>query len=173
MAYMLECGVLTEDGLMGEDEYDDDDAFEALLDMLADDPDDDEEDLEQEKADMAEILPNTILKNMADRFGVEKVIEVYGGSIDGAELMDTRQKKVNFGLLVMDEKDTLTWLFGCEDADMRHNGETFDPENDFPAIFFFYGIVGVLLYVVFLGYFALLLLKDIFIPLNQTARQLT
>lgn len=42
-AYMLECGVLTEDGLMGEDEYDEDDAFEALLDMLADDPEDDEE----------------------------------------------------------------------------------------------------------------------------------
>jgi hypothetical protein len=43
MQYMQEYGVLTEDGLMGEDEYDDDDAFEALLDMLADDPEDDEE----------------------------------------------------------------------------------------------------------------------------------
>ena len=42
MQYMQECGVLTEDGLMGEDEYDDDDAFEALLDMLAEDQDDDE-----------------------------------------------------------------------------------------------------------------------------------
>ena len=43
MAYMAECGVLTEDGLMGEDEYVDDDAFEALLDMLAEDPEDDEQ----------------------------------------------------------------------------------------------------------------------------------
>lgn len=43
LQYMQECGVITEDGLMGEDEYVDDDAFEALLDMLADDPDDDEE----------------------------------------------------------------------------------------------------------------------------------
>jgi ABC-type multidrug transport system fused ATPase/permease subunit len=141
--------------------------WEDVLQKPDDDPNNDEDDLEQEKADMAEILPNTILKNMADRFGVEKVIEVYGGSIDGAELMDTRQKKVNFGLLVMNEKDALTWLFGCEDADMRHNGETFDPENDFPAIFFFYGIVGVLLYVVFLGYFAILLLKDIFKSLKK------
>ena len=41
--YMQECGVLTEDGLMGEDEYVEDDAFEALLDMLADDPENDEE----------------------------------------------------------------------------------------------------------------------------------
>lgn len=43
MQYMEACGVLTEDGMMGEDEYVDDDAFEALLDMLADDPEDDEE----------------------------------------------------------------------------------------------------------------------------------
>ena len=42
MQYMEECGVLTEDGLMGEAEYDDDDAFEVLLDMLAEDPEDDE-----------------------------------------------------------------------------------------------------------------------------------
>ena len=41
MQYMLECGVLTEDGLMGEDEYVDDDAFEALLDMLCEDLEDD------------------------------------------------------------------------------------------------------------------------------------
>lgn len=41
MRYMHACGVLTPDGLMGEGEYDDDDAFEALLDALAEDPDDD------------------------------------------------------------------------------------------------------------------------------------
>ena len=37
MQYMLEIGVLDEDGYMGEGEYDDDDAFEALLEMLAGD----------------------------------------------------------------------------------------------------------------------------------------
>ena len=35
MAYMREIDVLDEDGMMGEGEYDDDDAFEALLDVLA------------------------------------------------------------------------------------------------------------------------------------------
>lgn len=34
MRYMFATGVLGEDGLMGEGEYDDDDAFEALLDEL-------------------------------------------------------------------------------------------------------------------------------------------
>lgn len=41
LQYMEACGVITEDGLMGEDEYVDDDAFEALLDMLCEDPEDD------------------------------------------------------------------------------------------------------------------------------------
>ena len=40
-AYMREIDVLDGDGLMGEGEYDEDDAFEALLDALADDPEDD------------------------------------------------------------------------------------------------------------------------------------
>ncbi len=34
MAYMREIDVIDADGLMGEGEYDDDDAFEALLDVL-------------------------------------------------------------------------------------------------------------------------------------------
>ena len=75
--------------------------------------------------------------------------------------------KVNFGRLVMAEKDVWHWLFGVEDADMYFEGETFDPENDFPAVFFYYGIVGIALYVVFLGYFAVILIKDIFKNLKR------
>ena len=43
-AYMQENGLLTEDGLMGEDEYDEDDAFEVILDMLVQETGIDEED---------------------------------------------------------------------------------------------------------------------------------
>ena len=40
-AFMQENEVLTEDGLMGVGEYDEDDAFEAILDMLCADEEDD------------------------------------------------------------------------------------------------------------------------------------
>lgn len=40
MAYMRGIDVIDETGMMGEGEYDDDDAFEALLDMLGEDADD-------------------------------------------------------------------------------------------------------------------------------------
>ena len=43
MAYMREIDVIGEDGLMGEGEYDDDDAFEALLDVLANGVSDEDE----------------------------------------------------------------------------------------------------------------------------------
>ena len=43
MAYMREIDVIDEEGLMGDGEYDDDDAFEALLDMLGGDVQDEDE----------------------------------------------------------------------------------------------------------------------------------
>ena len=43
MAYMREIDVIDDEGLMGEGEYDDDDAFEALLDMLGEDVEDEDE----------------------------------------------------------------------------------------------------------------------------------
>ena len=43
MQYMLDTDVIDEDGYMGEGEYDEDDAFEALLDVLAGDTQDEDE----------------------------------------------------------------------------------------------------------------------------------
>jgi len=43
MAYMRETDVIDEDGLMGSGEYDDDDAFEALLDVLGGEVSDEDE----------------------------------------------------------------------------------------------------------------------------------
>ena len=43
LRYMRETGVLDDDGLMGEEEYDDDDAFETLFARLTDGVEDDAE----------------------------------------------------------------------------------------------------------------------------------
>lgn len=43
MQYMLDTDVIDAEGLMGEGEYDDDDAFEALLDVLSEGIDDEDE----------------------------------------------------------------------------------------------------------------------------------
>ncbi len=140
--------------------------WQEFLENQDKDPDKDPEDTEL-------LLKDTILEPLVERFGYENVLAVYGGEIDASELMDNRQLKINFGKLVMQEQDIWSLLFGFEDRDMYIGDETYDPENDFPAVFFFYGIVGVCLYIVFLGYFAWILLKDIFrslkkLPVEQT-----
>ena len=43
MAYMREIDVIDDEGLMGDGEYDDDDAFEALLDELGEGVEDEDE----------------------------------------------------------------------------------------------------------------------------------
>lgn len=140
-----------------------DEALHRWEDMLEDQENDSDMTPEEEMHN----LDDTILKPLVDRFGYDKVLEVYGGKIEASDLIDSRQRKVNFGRLVMAEQDVWGWIFGIEDADMVYGDETFDPENDLPAIFFFYGIAGILLYVAFLGYFALILCKDIFKNLRK------
>lgn len=140
-----------------------DQALSRWEDML----EEQEKDPDLSPGEIRHSLDGTILEPLVRRFGYDRVLAVYGGEIDAEELMDARQRKVNFGLLLMEERDIWSWLFGCEDADMYFEGETYDPENDFPAIFFFYGIVGVSLYVVFLGYFALILIRSIFGSLKK------
>lgn len=125
------------------------------------------EEQEKDPEEQENLLKDTILEDMVNRFGYDNVLEVYGGEIEAADLMDIRQMKVNFGRLVMKDKDIGTLLFGMEDADMVYNGNIYDPENDFPAVFFYYGIVGIALYVAFLGYFAWILCKDIFKSLKK------
>ena len=117
------------------------------------------------------VLQDTLLQPLEERFGYEKVLEIYGGEIDAYELIDNRQRKINFCRLAMAEQDIWALLFGCEDMDFCYNGDTFDPENDFPAIFFYYGIVGLGLYLAFLLYFVIILAKDIFKSLKKLPRE--
>ena len=101
------------------------------------------------------------LETLGERFGLEKVLALYGNDIDAAELMDNRQLKVNFGKLLMAENDIWIRLFGCEYQDFYYRDGTYDPENDFSSLYFFHGYVGLALYAAFIAYFILLLAKDI------------
>lgn len=112
-------------------------------------------------------LQNTLLEPLEAHFGYDRVLEIYGGEIDSHELIDNRLRKINFCRLAMEEQDVWTWLFGCEDMDFYHGDTTFDPENDFPAIFFYYGFVGIGLYLAFLLYFVFILARDIFTNLKR------
>lgn len=98
---------------------------------------------------------------LVERFGLEKVVEKYDYSVDVSDIISNRELKVNYGRLVMDEKNTLTRLFGFEYMDYIYDGEVYDPENDFPAIYFSCGYVGLAMYIGFILYFVIVAMKSV------------
>ena len=104
---------------------------------------------------------NLYNKDLVERFGLAKVVEKYDYSLNSYDLVDNRKYKINHASLVMDEKNTMVHLFGFEHMDFYENGESYEPENDFPAIYFANGIVGLCMYLAFILYFVVIILIKI------------
>lgn len=98
---------------------------------------------------------------LVERFGLEKVLEKFDYSWDAEVITNARTQKLNYSSLVMDEKDVWSKMFGFEYMEYIYDGEIYDPENDFPALYYSYGYVGVALYVLFVLYFAFKCIKQI------------
>lgn len=98
------------------------------------------------------------------RFGLERTAELYHGSTAAEDIADVRTERLNFCKLLLEEQPGLSFWFGTEREDMSHDGITYDVENDFHGIFYLYGAVGLVLMLLFLGWFAvrivLALLRD-------------
>lgn len=96
-----------------------------------------------------------LLGDLLDRFGTKRVMESYKYTTDASVLYNVRVKKLKVTSLLWEEQDLLTRLIGVESSAVRLNGTNYDPENDFPALLFYYGYLGAGLYVCFAGYFIL------------------
>ncbi len=93
------------------------------------------------------------------RFGVYNVMEAYDYTSESTILSDSRVRKSMFAKLMWEEKDTLTHLLGFEYSDMIYDGDIFDLENDFPAVFYFCGYIGFGLYMAFFALFVVMIFK--------------
>lgn len=111
--------------------------------------------------DDEDVLIQYIDKEMIRRFGRQKVIEIYGDNLTAYGLADVRLKKRLFGKLVWEESDFLTKLVGYEYGNIEYDDQNFDLENDPPAILYYYGYIGVSLYICFIAYFVLRLAKNL------------
>ncbi len=99
------------------------------------------------------------LGEMMDRFGTERVMQSYGYTTDVSELKDARRMKIIYCTCLMEDAGTAAKLFGLELQDMVWENRTFDVENDFHGIYYLYGAVGMVLFIVFLLYFVVLALR--------------
>ena len=99
-----------------------------------------------------------IMPNMFDRFTMEEIITAYDFTTDAQTLINVRQIKSTYAALIWKHSDKLTHLFGIDVSDIWLTGSC-DLENDWPAIYYYYGIVGFGAYAAFLLYFAFLILR--------------
>jgi len=103
-----------------------------------------------------------VLYDLNDRFGVYNVMEAYHYSVSTSELSNLRTRKMKYAQLVWSECDLPTKLLGFEYSEVLHNGNIYDLENDFPAVFYNCGWLGFALYLLLFGLIACEVLSAFF-----------
>lgn len=107
-------------------------------------------------------------RGMVERFGCEKILYAYGYLPDSWLITDVRKTKRINAKLIWDECDTITKLVGFEYTNVENpKGDILDLENDYSAIFYYYGYMGFGLYIMFLAYFIVLILKAVITNFKQ------
>lgn len=101
-----------------------------------------------------------IIPDMFNRFTYEEICAEYEFCTDAGKLIDVRRMKTAYASMLWNHCDTLTHLVGFEVSDIWFNGGT-DLENDWPAIYYYYGYVGIGLYAVFMLWFVWLIIKRV------------
>ena len=105
-----------------------------------------------------------IIWSMVDRFGRDKVFEIYEYTLDSTILSNTRLMKIRFCELLMAESGLPSRLFGLNLAEMTHQRydkdsklvvDNYDVENDLHGVYFLTGWVGLGLMLAFLLWFGI------------------
>ncbi len=98
-----------------------------------------------------------VIPEMFDRFGVERIMREYDMTTSASKLIDVRLMKRTYARMIWSETDMLTKLTGFEVSEIHD--PAYDPENDWPALFYYYGYLGFGLYIAFILYFVWKLMK--------------
>ena len=99
-----------------------------------------------------------IIPDMFARFEYPEICAKYRFNTDANQLINVRRMKANYASLIWDEKDPLTHLLGYEPSEMWYGAKT-DLENDWPAMYFYYGYLGFGAYALFLLYYVWIILR--------------
>ena len=99
-----------------------------------------------------------VLPDIFDRFGMDRVLLHYNMTTDVNRLINTRVMKIAYSDMIWEDSDPLTKLVGFEVSEIGFDG-IHDLENDWPALFYYYGYLGFGLYAAFVLYFVYLILR--------------
>ncbi len=98
--------------------------------------------------------------DLFDRFGMDRVLQYYKMSTEVGKLIDSRVIKRSYSALIFQDSDFLTRLLGFEVSEVGFTGD-YDLENDWHAIFYYYGYLGFALYVGFFLYYIFRILRTV------------
>ena len=101
-----------------------------------------------------------VIPDMIDRFGMDRILDKYDVTLNCADIISTRLMKLKYADLIWDGCDLPTRILGFEVTKMGTDGLR-DVENDWPALFYYYGYLGLALYAAFILYFIWLILKKL------------
>ncbi len=90
--------------------------------------------------------------DLIDRFGMDRVLLHYKMSTNVAKLIDSRVMKRSYSALIFEDSDLLTKCVGFEVSQVGYDG-IYDLENDWHAVYYYYGYIGFALYVGFVLFF--------------------
>ena len=95
---------------------------------------------------------------------MDRVLLQYRMSTNVAKLIDARVMERNYADMVFQDSDWKTKLVGFEVSQMGPNGYdgSYDMENDWHAIFYYYGYIGFALYIGFLLFFLYRVVRKLF-----------
>lgn len=93
-------------------------------------------------------------QGLVKKFGIDRVLKAYNYLPDPYIVSDNRLVKRMYAQFIWEDSDFLTKLVGFEYSKI----DDYDLENDFPAIYYYYGYIGITLYVGFILFFFMCIL---------------
>ena len=114
---------------------------------------------QEEKLSRLKFVYHFYSPRMCMRFGADRVMEKYEYTPIVSEITATRQQKIIFCKMLMEEHPSISRIFGMELGRMEFHDYIYDVENDFHGVYFLFGAAGLGLMVLFIGYFLYLVIK--------------
>ena len=108
-----------------------------------------------------------VLPDIFDRFGMDRVLLHYDMTTDVNRLINTRVMKIAYSDMIWEDSDFLTKLVGFEVSEIGFDG-IHDLENDWPAIYYYYGYLGLGLYGAFVLYFIFCILRRLALAFRES-----
>lgn len=85
------------------------------------------------------------VESLRDNYPVERIIRALNGTVFAEVLGDTRNMKKLNAQFIFEDSDRFTRFTGFEFSNLKHDYE--DLENDWYAIYYYYGYIGIAAYI--------------------------